>query len=164
MPPVIVRVFYWFPPPFSNHDSVEYALEVEQDEFVLMAWDDELGVPPTQNPNHERVLAAENSLAPNPVVRSDTLSAPTTKVQTQPLEDGKEDTSESAFLVTKVSRKEYNTPEVREAMIQQIETLQYNGTYEEVQRKDWMNVIPSLWVINRHTEMTVKMLLTSKLA
>jgi len=56
------------------------------------------------------------------------------------------------LLSEKVSRKDYDTPEVREAMDKEMKNLQEHGTYEEVRREQYMSVIPSLWVINRHTE------------
>jgi hypothetical protein len=33
-----------------------------------------------------------------------------------------------------------------------MKNLHEHGTYEEVRREPYMNVIPSLWVINKHTE------------
>jgi hypothetical protein len=56
------------------------------------------------------------------------------------------------LLSEKVSRKDYDTPEVREAMNKEMKNLQEHKTYEEVRREQYMSVIPSLWVINRHTE------------
>ena len=56
------------------------------------------------------------------------------------------------FMTQKISRKEWNTPPVMEAMEKEIKNLQENGTYEEVQREPWMVVIPSMWVINQTTD------------
>jgi biotin operon repressor len=47
-----------------------------------------------------------------------------------------------------VSRKDYETPEVREAIEKEMKNLQEHGTYEEVRREKYMSVIPSLWVID----------------
>jgi hypothetical protein len=60
--------------------------------------------------------------------------------------------SANIFLTEKVSKKEWNTPEVRAAMEKEIRNLQENGTYEEVPEEPWMNVVPSMWVVNRATE------------
>ncbi len=56
------------------------------------------------------------------------------------------------LLSEKVSRKDYDTPEVWDAMSKELRNLQEHKTYEEVRREQHMSVIPSLWVINRHTE------------
>jgi len=56
------------------------------------------------------------------------------------------------LLSEKVKRKDYNTPEVWEAMSKELKNLQEHQTYEEVRREPHMSVIPSLWVINKHTE------------
>jgi hypothetical protein len=55
-------------------------------------------------------------------------------------------------LSEKVKQKDYDTPEVWDAMNKEMKNLQEHKTYEEVRREPYMNVIPSLWVINRHTE------------
>ncbi len=60
--------------------------------------------------------------------------------------------STKVWLLEKVSRKEHDTPEVWDAMNKEMKNLQEHQTYEEVQQEPYMNVIPSLWVINRHTE------------
>ena len=56
------------------------------------------------------------------------------------------------LLTQKVSRKEYEDPEVMAAMIKEVNNLVDNGTYEEVKQENWMPVVDSLWVINRSTE------------
>ncbi len=56
------------------------------------------------------------------------------------------------LLSEKISRKDYDTPEVRDAMNKEMMNLQEHETYEELNRESFMNVIPSLWVVNRHTE------------
>jgi len=58
----------------------------------------------------------------------------------------------SVWLSEKVSRKDYDTPEVWDAMNKEMKNPQEHETYEEVRRESFMNVIPSLWVVNRHTE------------
>jgi hypothetical protein len=58
----------------------------------------------------------------------------------------------NTFLSEKLKRKDYDTPEVWEAMNKEMRNLHEHGTYEEVKRERHMTVIPSLWVINRHTE------------
>ncbi len=55
-------------------------------------------------------------------------------------------------MTVKVPRRQWDSPEVREAMYHQIEVLQENGTYEEVKREPWMKTIPSMWVINSTTD------------
>ena len=56
------------------------------------------------------------------------------------------------MLTQKVSRKEFNDPEVMAAMIKEINNLVENGTYEEVKQESWMPILDSLWVINRSTD------------
>jgi len=56
------------------------------------------------------------------------------------------------WLSEKVKRKDYDTPEVWDALNKEMKNLQEHETYEEVRRESYMSVIPSLWVINRHTE------------
>jgi hypothetical protein len=60
--------------------------------------------------------------------------------------------SPDVFLTQKVPQKEWNNPQVVEAMEKEIGNLQENGTYKEVQKEPWMVVIPSMWVINQTTD------------
>jgi len=62
------------------------------------------------------------------------------------------DRTDEVLMTVKVPRKDWGTDAVREAMHKQIEVLQENGTYEEVTREPWMQVIPSMWVINSTTD------------
>ena len=57
------------------------------------------------------------------------------------------DCTDKVLMTVKVPRRIWHYPEVKEAMYTQMNVLQENGTYEEVQRKPWMKVIPSMWVI-----------------
>jgi len=59
---------------------------------------------------------------------------------------------DQVLMTIKVPRREWYGREIREAMHKQVEVLQENGTYEEVNREPWMKVIPSMWVINRTTD------------
>ncbi len=56
------------------------------------------------------------------------------------------------MLSERVSQKEYDTPEVREAMEKERKNLLDNETFEEVRRNYYTPVVPTLWVINRHSE------------
>jgi len=56
------------------------------------------------------------------------------------------------FLTEKIPRKEWNDPGVETAMDKEIRNLQDNGTYEEVKREDWMNIVPLMWVINKTSD------------
>ena len=56
------------------------------------------------------------------------------------------------YMTQKVSRKEWTTPPVIEAMEKELRNLQENGTYEVVKKEPWMVVIPSLWVITLTTD------------
>jgi len=56
------------------------------------------------------------------------------------------------FLTEKVPKKEWTDPEVKAAMDKEMKNLYDNGTYEEVRRQDWMNVIPLMWVINKTSD------------
>jgi hypothetical protein len=56
------------------------------------------------------------------------------------------------YMTQKVSRKEWSTPSVVEAMEKELRNLQENGTYEEVKQEPWMVVIPSMWVITQTTD------------
>jgi isopentenyldiphosphate isomerase len=63
-----------------------------------------------------------------------------------------EDNHNNVFMTQRVPRKEWSTPEVKEAMYKEWTNLQENGTYEEVRWEPWMTVIPTMWVINRSTD------------
>jgi len=58
----------------------------------------------------------------------------------------------TVWLSEKLKQKDYDTPEVWDAMNKEMKNLHEHGTYEEVRRKPYMTVIPSLRVINKHTE------------
>jgi hypothetical protein len=62
------------------------------------------------------------------------------------------DRTDKVLMTVKVPRRIWHYPEVKEAMYTQMNVLQENGTYEEVQRQPWMKVIPSMWVINSTTD------------
>ena len=55
-------------------------------------------------------------------------------------------------LTQKVSRKEFNQPEVMTAMIKEITNLNNNGTYTEVKQEPWQPIVDTMWVINKSTE------------
>jgi len=56
------------------------------------------------------------------------------------------------LLTQKVSRKDYNQPEVMTAMIKEITNLNNNGTYIEVKHEPWRPIVDTMWVINKSTE------------
>ena len=55
-------------------------------------------------------------------------------------------------LTQKVSRKEFNQPEVMTAMIKEITNLNNNGTYTKVKQEPWQPIVDTMWVINKSTE------------
>ncbi len=56
------------------------------------------------------------------------------------------------LLTQKVSRKDFNQPEVMTAMIKEITNLNNNGTYTKVKYEPWLPTVDTMWVINRSTE------------
>ena len=56
------------------------------------------------------------------------------------------------LLTQKVSRKDYNQPEVMTAMIKEITNLNNNGTYIEVKHDPWLPIVDTMWVIIKSME------------